>query len=155
MTPARVWTREELMRHVVVTDGCWEWNRERRHRYVFVYRQGRRIYAHRLAYELFYGRPPGEFHVCHRCDNPRCVRPDHLFLGTPADNAADMRAKDRHARGERNGSAKLTAAAVLYIRRACATGGTRTALARQYGVSYATIADLLRGRTWQHVEATL
>lgn len=76
-------------------NGCWEWqaNADRRG-YGHMTIKGKKVQAHRFSYELFVA-PPGDLFVLHRCDNPPCVRPDHLWLGTNADNMADMRAKGR------------------------------------------------------------
>lgn len=76
-------------------DGCWRWlaNTDRRG-YGHLTIKGKAVQAHRFAYELFVG-PPGDLFVLHRCDNPACVRPDHLWLGTHADNMADMKTKNR------------------------------------------------------------
>ena len=111
-------------------------------------------YAHRVSWELAYGQIPDGLCVLHRCDNPPCVRPDHLFLGTRADNTADMLAKDRHRtvplRGDQNGNAKLTASQVALIRALYAVGGiSQRQLARQFGVVQGTIVHVLAGRTWR------
>jgi hypothetical protein len=96
--------------------------------------------------------------VLHRCDNPPCVRPDHLFLGTRADNNRDMVTKGR-ARvgvnppvGERSGSVRLTSEQVRAIRDEHPRGGCTTrSLAAKYTVSQATINDILCGKTWKHL----
>lgn len=88
--------------------------------------------------------------VCHRCDNPVCVNPNHLFLGTPADNAADMVAKGRHCAGQLNRRAKLTDAQVIAIR---ADKRLQKQIAADYGVTLAAISHIKTGRRWAHLEA--
>lgn len=91
----RFWSKVDL----TDPDGCWLWNGARRHDYGEVWRDGKRIYAHRAAFELVHGPlEPGQV-VRHHCDTPLCVRPDHLASGTQADNIADMNARGR-ARGQ-------------------------------------------------------
>ena len=105
--------------------------------------------AHRLAWTLVHG-DPGDLFVCHHCDTPLCVRPDHLFLGTAADNLADMRAKGREARGEGHGRAKLTEAQVLEIRELVRTARHED-VASQFGVARETVSCIARRKTWAHV----
>lgn len=84
-----------------IEEGCWEWKRATNSMgYGVLTVNYRTAYAHRLAWEMENGPIPDGALVLHRCDNPRCVRPDHLFLGTHADNMADMTAKGRHRYGE-------------------------------------------------------
>ena len=112
------------------------------------------IKAHRYSWELHYGPIPDGLWVCHHCDIPACVRPDHLFLGTAADNCADklMKGRGRLPRGELTSWAKLTDADVREIRAAYAEGGiTQQALARRYGVCSTTIFYAIARRNWAHV----
>lgn len=106
--------------------------------------------AHRVAWTLANGPIPSRMCVCHRCDTPACVNPDHLFLGTKADNAADMASKGRasHRPGASSPSAKLTADDVAEIRKLKGIVSQR-ALAERFGVSKTAIRFVQKGRTWQ------
>lgn len=86
--------------------------------------------------------------VMHSCDNPRCINPEHLSLGTNADNLADMARKGRAARGSRHGVAKLTEKEVLGIRELFREGRSKLSLAREFGVSHHAIRDIISGKTW-------
>lgn len=112
---------------------------------------GKNHLAYRLAYVLERG-PIGDLLVMHHCDNPRCIEPDHLFIGTNADNSADMTSKNRQASREKNGGAKLTEQQVSEIRNAVPNGklyGKRRRLASKYGVNPATISDVVSRKTWR------
>jgi hypothetical protein len=159
---------------LVDTSGdCWEWTASRmRSGYgritVTTDRGKSQALAHRVAYELTHGPIPAGLVICHRCDNPACVRPDHLFADTQAVNMRDMTAKGRRARGERQGlrlhpecaargervaSAKLTAEQVREIRRSYEAGElTQKQIGRKYGVSQSGISLLIRRLNWRHVE---
>lgn len=89
--------------------------------------------------------------VCHRCDNPGCVNPAHLFLGTHADNMRDMQQKDRHARGERSGRASLTDAAVMEIRRLAKQGVLQSEIAKQFNTPNGNVSQIVNGKAWKHV----
>lgn len=106
--------------------------------------------AHRVAYRLTHGVDPGALVVCHRCDNPPCVNPDHLFLGTKADNSADMVAKGRSPRspGERSGKSFLTTAQVDAMRADHAQGATCRELAPKYGMSISGVRNIVNGKRW-------
>jgi hypothetical protein len=133
---------------------CWLWTASlTRGGYgQFPLRKGVIRRAHRIAWELTYG-PPGNSWVLHRCDNPRCVRPDHLFLGAPKDNGADMAAKGRadSRRGAARQNAKLTEADVLAIRAARAQGVTGADLGRRYDVHRTTIYHICSRDYWKHI----
>lgn len=103
--------------------------------------------THRISWFLTHGEWP-ILCVCHKCDNRRCVNPDHLFLGTGADNVADKVAKTRQARGSAHGRSKLTEEIVLDIRR---NGRPVPDLAREYGVPVECIRHARKGITWKHL----
>lgn len=109
---------------------------------------GRPIRAHRYIYEKTHGPIPDGMCVCHHCDNRACINPDHLFLGTYADNAHDMIAKGRNSIGMKHGSAKLTDDDIMAIR--SATGLMRH-MAKKYGVSRQEISYIRAGKMWKHI----
>lgn len=111
--------------------------------------------AHRLSYELHVAPIPAQMFVCHRCDNPSCIEPSHLFVGTAADNNADKMQKGRHRpggrpqRGSKNGRAKLSEQQVAGIRRLVSSYGvTAAAIARSLGVSASAVQRAVNGRRW-------
>ena len=137
--------------------GCWEWTgataRTRGGYGVFQY-QGQAHRAHRWIYSYVHNQTLANTTcICHRCDNTRCVNPNHLFPGTHQDNIADKMQKRRQARGETHGKSKLTEQQATAIRTAVIsrTKSGRQALADQYGVSTDTVSDIRSGRTWQHI----
>jgi len=139
---------------VVTEDGCWEMPDvvHNTKGYAQIGFDGRLHRAHRLFYVALVGEIPDGLHVCHACDNGGCVNPDHLWLGTQADNMADMAQKGRAARGEVNVKAKLTEEKVLEIRRLYATGGyTQQEIAAEFGVARAHVSHIVNGRHWTHV----
>ncbi|WP_374759851.1 HNH endonuclease signature motif containing protein [Iodobacter sp.] len=134
-----------------ITPGCWEWTGAKTFGYGLIgSRDGVLLRAHRVAYELAYGPIPTGLFVCHHCDNPGCVRPSHLFLGTPADNMADKVIKGRlvHMYGERNGRAKLSAADVILIR---ASDDSYPCIARRFGVTPSAVGLIKRRKLWKHL----
>ena len=130
------------------SDGCWEWTAARDKDGYGIFGSGKTRKAHRLAYLHFVGLIMDGLCVCHCCDNPSCVRPDHLFLDTPAGNNADKTRKGRQAKGEDFRDAKLTAEQVADIR---ADTRPPLAIANDYGVSQVTIGNIKRRKTWRHV----
>ena len=109
--------------------------------------------AHRVSWRIAHGTLPDEQWVLHKCDNRRCVRPDHLFLGNAKDNSADMWAKGRGVgsklRGERHCNAKLSFAQITEIRERYQRGErNQSALGREYGVTSQQIGHIVRGEQW-------
>jgi len=144
-------------------DECWEWQASCRAKgYGQFYLRGKPEKAHRVAWELTHGPIPNNLCVLHQCDNPSCVNPDHLFLGTVLDNNRDMLEKDRHAKGakiakpgEKNGNSKLTRRQVLEIRRRWREGererGAQRRMAAEYGVTPTLIYMIIREKAWRHL----
>lgn len=107
--------------------------------------------AHRVSYETFVGPIPDGLSVLHRCDNPPCLCPTHLFLGTTADNMRDKASKLRVA-GEKNPRAKLTERIVREIRTRHKIGGVKqTDLAKEFGTTPSTVHCIVKGQTWRHI----
>jgi hypothetical protein len=149
--------RERFWSKVDCSGECWLWTGATSGRNNYGYfGYGKRVRrAHRVAFEMERGPIPNGLIVCHACDTPKCVRPSHLFLGTPADNTRDMvqkgRARGGVFRGEAHPTHKLTAADVLRIREAIGSGRGHAAVARDFGVSRGAIRAIATGQTWQHV----
>lgn len=151
--------QERLMSHTQYDEasGCWEWTGSKRCGYgrmiIGSRKNGTRrsVSAHRVSYELTYGEIPDGMEVCHKCDNPCCVNPNHLFLGTRQDNIDDRERKGRNKPpiGEKNGRAKLTKTDVLEIIERRAQGVSFQKLANEYGVCKKTVQDAVNGKHWK------
>lgn len=135
--------------------GCWVWTHSRSKKgygqLSGPHRGHKPFQAHRLSWEMHTGPIPAGLMVCHRCDNPPCVNPDHLFLGTPKNNTDDRDAKNRVRHGDRHPYAKLTTKRVAIIRRRSAAGVSRKALAAKFGVSVDSIRRVVIGAGWKRV----
>lgn len=148
---------------------CWPWRGQVNNGAGRLKLRNRTMIASRLAYAFANGADPYPWLVCHKCDNPSCCNPAHLFLGSPKDNMQDMLAKGRYrplrgdqhglrrnperaARGERAGGAKLTETQVAEIRARYQPGGvTQDQLAEEYRVTRRTIGMIVRGERWAHL----
>jgi hypothetical protein len=146
---------ERFWKRVDKSGDCWLWTGGKHDFGYGIFSPGRytRIYAHRFSYELHYGPVPDGLYVLHRCDNPPCVNPAHLWLGTHLDNTADRHRKGRSRGhdliGEDHPRAKLTAAQVHDIRERYASGqASGVQLAREFGVRPTNISRIVLGQTW-------
>lgn len=160
--PARaVDIRERLRSKIAIDDstGCWNWTGSMLPSgYGQVSHNGSPRRAHRVSYEVHRGPIPDSagYHgtcVLHRCDNRACINPEHLFLGSPADNAADMMSKGRQPRvkchGAANGQARLTEAEVLAIRDA--VGLSQRAIAKKFGVAQGQVSLIRLRKSWKDI----
>ena len=138
---------------LVTESGCWLW-------LAYVDRNGygqiqvdkKTRYAHQVSYELYVGPITEWMHVLHKCDNPCCVNPYHLFLGTHSDNIADIMKKGRSPKGVKNGHAKLVESQIIKIRQQYETGNySQRDLARKYNTAQHNISRIASGKRWAHV----
>ena len=149
---------EKLERSLDKSGECWVFTGGYcdRDGYGKIWGNGRKYYAHRLAWSLVNGPIPEGMCVLHDCDNPPCCNPDHLHLGTIADNNQEKadrgRAYSPRCRGERNGRAKITKRQVLEMRNKHASGNeSYSSLGREYGITPANARKAILGISWSHV----
>jgi len=145
--------RERLLANIHEDDsGCWLWTGQINNMgYGMACYGRRRMAAHRAIYMLFGNELAAGMDLCHRCDNPPCVNPAHMFVGTRADNMQDARRKGRLRTGEASPSAKLTEATVREIRRRHAAGIVQRRIADDLGVTFQTVNSVALRRTWRSV----
>lgn len=155
----RLWAKVNKFGTIHPTLGaCWEWTGSVDvSGYGYLSVNAVEIKAHRFSWSLVNGEIPDGLVILHKCDNPPCVNPDHLQLGTLLDNNLDMKNKGRHQHGERHSHAKLTENDVLeilavYIPRHPINGAS--ALGRKYGVSREAIREIIKGKNWKHLQRT-
>jgi hypothetical protein len=140
--------------------GCWLWlGALTEHGYGRATVRDKKILAHRWVYQATTGEPIGDKCLCHRCDTPACVNPDHMFVGTPLDNTRDAARKGRLHRwrntraGEGNPAAVLTEQMVREMREVrSGTGASYAVIARRFGVSWRGAHAAIRGETWGHIK---
>ena len=146
---------QRLWRRVRKGPNCWNWEGSTTHGYGYIYWKGRLKPAHRVAYQLTYGDIPAEMFICHHCDNRRCVRPDHLFIGTRQDNMDDAVTKHRFVTGERHNFAKLKAVQVQQIRELCKGGMGLKEIALQFGIVKSNVHHIVKRHTWKWLSPQL
>jgi hypothetical protein len=143
--------RERFWGHVDRSGECWEWRLATNGVGYGTFSRGRRdqrLLTHRVAYALEHGETPAGVLVCHTCDNRRCVRPSHLFLGDHKVNAADMVAKGRDCRGGTRGNSKHTPEQVREIRRLSGEGLSSYRIGEMVGVKPRQVRRILSGEQW-------
>lgn len=141
--------QERFEKNFTVTPGCWLWQSLKTSKgYGRLYCFGRMNLAHRISYQLYVEDVPDDLCVLHRCDTPGCVNPDHLFLGTAADNNQDKADKGRAPRGETHPQAKFTNA---QIRAIYTDSRPYPLIVAEYGISKPQISGIKSGKFWAHV----
>ena len=153
---------QRFSKFTIKTDRCWNWTGKRNRRSygcisISTDGQKRTVIASRLAWELYCGPIPQGLFVCHHCDNPACVNPAHLFIGTQKDNLQDASRKGRlknlpHAKGMQTANAVLKDSDIIEIRSKAAAGVLRTDLARKFHVYRQTIYRIVNRSTWKHID---
>lgn len=142
-------------------NGCWEWKGDLHpngYAYTTNYETNKKEHVHRVSYRIFKGEIPEGLYVCHRCDNKKCIAPDHLFVGTAKDNMQDAKQKGRlehiklmQPKGEKNASSKLKEIEVREIKKLISEGVKRSTISRKFNVSWTVIDSIKRNKTWRHV----
>lgn len=146
----RFWEKVEKLD----SDDCWAWKGSKDLRgYGVIVTNQKAHSAHRVCYELCHGPIPKGMCVCHKCDNPACVNPGHLWLGTLSENNRDRADKGRnnHAVGETHPATPLTKDDVIEIRKLANCGVSQRALARQFGIAQSAIWCIIHRKTWSHI----
>jgi len=143
-------------RFVIKRKGCWGWSGSKLKKYKSVQYNGKSIDAHRASWIIYKGPIPDGMFICHKCDNPACTNPDHLFLGTPTDNVHDMHKKGRAniLKGELAPSSKLTNNEVKEIKKLLRnkTCSDFEEVAKKYRVHTRTISDIYYNKTWKSIK---
>jgi len=147
--------KESFEKKVIKKFGCWAWSG-------FLDKNGYGVLptgknygpdrAHRASWIIHYGTIPEGMFVLHKCDNPECTNPEHLFLGTPADNTKDMIDKNRMLIGSKVATAKLSEADVQTIKTLLTLKKSYRQIAKMFNVGMTTIARIKNGKTWKHIE---
>ena len=145
-------TLSEVRNRCIERNGCWEWPSPKLRQYGAVYHEGKVVKATRYVWLLTTGQvPPASQYVCHTCDNPPCVNPDHLFLGTHLQNQQDKLNKGRQMRGSAHHLTKLSEVDVQLIRYLSQCGVSGKRLSALYSTSAPSISEILTRKTWRHV----
>jgi len=147
--------RKRILAFIIISDNeCWEWQGAKHKQGYgnFGYKR-KTMLAHRVSWILFRGKLDPDILVCHKCDNPSCINPKHLFLGTDKDNTIDAAKKGRmgNARGEKNYNSKLNESIIKEIRKMRFDGISHNKIAKRYLISESTVKDISSRRTWKHV----
>lgn len=136
-------------KYKIMDNDCWEWQYKLTTKGYGRFRFNNKTYrAHRISYEIHNGAIPSGMHVLHKCDNRKCVNPDHLFIGTNDDNVKDKLSKNRQCKGINQGLSKLTEQQVLEIRN---SNESQVTLAKKYNVTQSLICFVKNRKIWTHI----
>lgn len=147
---ALFWSKVDVGRY----ESCWTWRElttATGYGRFFISGPNFSAKAPRVAWAITHGTCPGHLCVCHKCDNPACVNPEHLFLGDRKDNLSDAAVKGRVARGGRHGGSKVNETQVAEMRKLHASGVSSSALAITFGITHSNVRCIVTGKTWKHV----
>lgn len=156
LNPDHVITKQQWFNSLIKenTDtGCLEWQGFKKGGYGYFYVNGREKAVHRMQYEKFKGLIPKGYNVCHSCDNPPCVNPDHLWVGTQQENIKDMisKGRDLKAIGPRNKNSKISSHQAREVKLLYSQGHTIKNIHLKLGLTYKTVQHICNGTTWKHV----
>jgi hypothetical protein len=155
MAPPLIPIEQKLLRYAVAENGCWNWiaAKDKDGYGMLSHHRGKQIRAHRASYEFHVAKIPAGLLVCHSCDNPSCINPAHLFVGTSKENTHDMLRKKRRPvlRGENHPSAKLTNDQVNQIKQLRSENRPLKDIANQFNISFQTVSSIAKGTTWNSI----
>ena len=145
--------KERIENSIISKKDCWLTSYGRNSKKPLININGTMYLLTRVSYRLYKGKDPGELYVCHTCDNPHCINPDHLWLGTCADNMKDKKDKNRQTKGSTVPSSKLTEDKVREIKDLLTEGNlSLKQIKNQFNVGIRTISEINSGKRWNHVE---
>jgi len=146
---------QNFYRNLIIRNGCWGYKKLKNEKYVRIEIGKRKVESlHRISYELHYGPIPKGMQINHKCHNPRCCRPSHLYLGTQQDNINDQIERGTFQKGSKHGNSILNEKQVAEIKVLLKEGKMlHREIAEKYSVDRTTITDIRRGKTWNHIEA--
>lgn len=147
---------DSFERMVIRQKGCWGWkgitHHSRGYGRLNFKSKNTTIAAHRASWMIYRGSIPDGLHVLHKCDNPSCTNPDHLFIGTNFENVRDMVYKNRQAKGSYAGTSKLNEEQVLEIKSQLSGGIDKKTIAAEFGVTKECVYHIQIGKTWKHIQ---